>query len=733
MFEKMYYYGRLYLPIGDGIYQIQGERDSFMEETLSTVEIDDVLYLKDEKTGEPDTVLAISPHKTGTVVIVGTAKRFGDEKHVLDGCTGISEIIFPKGFWGEDAFSLVSSTPVVIKHDSDGRVSGTIKPNILPVFPHVLLSNISNIPLKIAFACGYMTQPECYDPKVAKRYEKWIAEHYQSIIFYCKECGYSWLLDSLAQRGFRHDPLSPDDPDFIEKYNAQSSDDQEETCLRLLMTGHANKLIEYKLFTFTHIALAAKYHGSQEVSLFLDACDDTAYTTDFFIHEVFGWKEYYFYYRVYETDNPFSHYETKAACKKATVVSIEDRMESLKMVFPRIKMNASERELVLKFAAREACLPLVRFLLDQGYMWKTSRLDALAIHPLDDVPGTRPEAQIYEAFFNSPDGAACVGEIVQRAGYKLHLYRGVLVYRTMASAPMLENIVKYADPSPIDPMRLIAEIADKNDIDALKTAHKHGLIQGIFYPPFIDYAIANKNEEFAALLETYWKEEDPNGIQGTKEWYYVRSGNSICLTRYLKHEQIVKVPDSIDGLPVHDISAGVFNRKPNLEVSSFDSPSKQIMPIVAVYCPSLTIWSKLAKFEPPYLLLCPASSETVEEKMGVPYYGLENRYSLHSCTDVNGITEQGLIWVKRTDDTIAIIKYIGKETNVTLPATIEGYPVTMIAQFAFKDSVAQNLSIPDTLCEIHWDAFTDSALSSQYFDELVEKNKNIHRVGFTFR
>lgn len=512
MFEKVYYYRELYLPIGDGVYQIQEECDGSTKETISTVEIDDVLYLKDEETGEPYKVLAISPHKTGTVVIVDTARDVGNTKHVLDECTGISEIIFPKGFWYSDAFSLVSSTPVVIKHDGDERVSGTINPNILPVFPHVLLSNISNIPLKIAFACGYMTQPECYDPKVAKRYEKWIAEHYQSIIFYCKECGYSWLLDSLAQRGLRHDPLSPDDPDFIEKYNAQSSDDQEETRLRLLMTGHANKLIEYNLFSFTHIALAAKYHGSREVSLFLDACDDTAYTTDFFIHEVFGWKEYYFYDRVYRTDNPFSHYETTEACKKATVVSIEDRMESLKMVFPRIKMNASERELVLKFAAREACLPLVRYLLDQGYMWKTSRLDALAIHPLDDVPGTRPEVQIYEAFFHSPDGAACVGEIMQRAGYKLHLYRGVLEYHAMASAPMLENIVKFADPSPIDPQHLIEAITYKNDIDALKVAHSYGLIKGAFYPPSIEYAIANNHGEFAALLETYWKEEDPNGI-----------------------------------------------------------------------------------------------------------------------------------------------------------------------------------------------------------------------------
>lgn len=115
--------------------------------------------------------------------------------------------------------------------------------------------------------------------------------------------------------------------------------------------------------------------------------------------------------------------------------------------------------------------------------------------------------------------------------------------------------------------------------------------------------------------------------------------------------------------------------------------------------------------------------------MGVSHNGRENRYSVHSCTDVNRITEHGLIWVKRTDDTIAIIKYIGKETDVTIPATIEGYPVTMIAQFAFKDSVAQNLSIPDTLCEIHWDAFTGSALSSQCCDELF--GKNVRRVGFS--
>jgi hypothetical protein len=54
-----------------------------------------------------------------------------------------------------------------------------------------------------------------------------------------------------------------------------------------------------------------------------------------------------------------------------------------------------------------------------------------------------------------------------------------------------------------------------------------------------------------------------------------------------------------------------------------------------------------------------------------------------------------------------ILAYLGDETEVTIPAVIEGYPVTVIEENAFRGTSVVTVTVPYSVSEISWFAFAD--------------------------
>lgn len=74
---------------------------------------------------------------------------------------------------------------------------------------------------------------------------------------------------------------------------------------------------------------------------------------------------------------------------------------------------------------------------------------------------------------------------------------------------------------------------------------------------------------------------------------------------------------------------------------------------------------------------------------------------------------------------IAIISYVGTSTDVIVPASIKGVPVTSIADEAFKESLIRSVSVPDTITSIGW--FSFSGCRSL---EKAVISKNVSYIGY---
>lgn len=60
---------------------------------------------------------------------------------------------------------------------------------------------------------------------------------------------------------------------------------------------------------------------------------------------------------------------------------------------------------------------------------------------------------------------------------------------------------------------------------------------------------------------------------------------------------------------------------------------------------------------------------------------------------------------KQIDGYIIITRYLGKETDITLPSEIGGLPVYEIGDYAFKDCSVLSVTIPSSIKKIGWFAF----------------------------
>ena len=77
------------------------------------------------------------------------------------------------------------------------------------------------------------------------------------------------------------------------------------------------------------------------------------------------------------------------------------------------------------------------------------------------------------------------------------------------------------------------------------------------------------------------------------------------------------------------------------------------------------------------------------------------------CENVRsyGITDEGQFYCIRNDNTVVVTKYLGSEEKVTIPETVENYPVTEIADAAYYQANLTDVIIPDSVEKIGYWAF----------------------------
>ncbi len=80
-------------------------------------------------------------------------------------------------------------------------------------------------------------------------------------------------------------------------------------------------------------------------------------------------------------------------------------------------------------------------------------------------------------------------------------------------------------------------------------------------------------------------------------------------------------------------------------------------------------------------------------------------YAAQSCTWIYDVVshgdDNGFSYCVKTDNTVAILKYLREELSVTVPAEIEGYPVTAIADYAFEGCWSiESITIPEGVTTI---------------------------------
>lgn len=75
------------------------------------------------------------------------------------------------------------------------------------------------------------------------------------------------------------------------------------------------------------------------------------------------------------------------------------------------------------------------------------------------------------------------------------------------------------------------------------------------------------------------------------------------------------------------------------------------------------------------------------------------------------------------DNTIKITGYTGSETDIIIPSEIDGKPVTIIGNSAFKEKGLTSVEIPDTVVTIEDEAFMNNLLTS------VKLGENLETIG----
>ncbi len=95
-------------------------------------------------------------------------------------------------------------------------------------------------------------------------------------------------------------------------------------------------------------------------------------------------------------------------------------------------------------------------------------------------------------------------------------------------------------------------------------------------------------------------------------------------------------------------------------------------------------------------------------------------------TGIRGETEDGFVWILDKSENVTITAYTGNDTEVTVPSTIEGYPVTAIGSkvFSSRGGSITKVTLPEGITHIG-----DNAFSSNFENMVIVLPSTVTHIG----
>lgn len=167
------------------------------------------------------------------------------------------------------------------------------------------------------------------------------------------------------------------------------------------------------------------------------------------------------------------------------------------------------------------------------------------------------------------------------------------------------------------------------------------------------------------------------------QFYYIKNDNTAVVAKYSGTDEIVDIPETIQGATVVEIASNAFYNCQDLLKITIPGSVTKIGDYAFRFCENLVILYK---------------GQLLPEDLG-------NYWNQGASVCVNarsyGVTDYGQSYCITNDDTVIIAKYTGTATAVEIPETLEGYPVAEIASSAFYGcNKVTDITIPETVTSI---------------------------------
>ena len=308
----------------------------------------------------------------------------------------------------------------------------------------------------------------------------------------------------------------------------------------------------------------------------------------------------------------------------------------------------------------------------------------------------------------------------------------------------------------------IYQIKYYNGLDLLYSANiQAGELVGDYYVPVADFMTFGGWYKDASFAERWDFDSDvmpSNDINLYLKWNsdfaVLKNGSFVTITEYVGNSSVVTVPETIDGFKVNGIAAnaissGVTKIVIPSSVVSFDNnsiPSNvTIVSDEGSYAQSYAesngnnfeirkytvTFDSLGGSDVADIVAVPGSTLVLPVPVRTNYYFAgwyqNTGYSVEWTSDTvmpaeditlyalwrvanNNITDNFSYSILE-DGTVEITAYTGTKTSLSIPDTINGYTVSRIGAFAFKDnSTLLTVTIPETVTSIGSYAFADSSV-----------------------
>ena len=180
-----------------------------------------------------------------------------------------------------------------------------------------------------------------------------------------------------------------------------------------------------------------------------------------------------------------------------------------------------------------------------------------------------------------------------------------------------------------------------------------------------------------------------------------QDGEGVIIVRYTGRDRHVTIPASLGGEPVIGLDGLAFYQKERLEWVSIPSTVKKIGPYIFTACPNLREIVFLGNA--PTIYMTPLFDGSPEisitymagnQGFSNPWKGYPTVESFVAPPDFSNPIASGDWKYSVSAGCAVLIEYIGQDTIVSVPSSLDGYPVTRISSQTFDHSYTWDTMIP---------------------------------------